>query len=66
MEAWRKKKGFMHDQIFARGKNFQGINDANIKKTKEHEKRIRPGLDKYTMAMFDSHVDKSKATKKPR
>ena len=56
----------MHDQIFARGKNFQEINDANIKKTKEHEKRIRPGLDKCTMAMFDSHVGKSKATKKPR
>ncbi len=56
----------MHDQVFARGKDFQGINDANIKKTKECVKRIRPGLDKCAMAMFDSHVGKSKATKKPR
>lgn len=56
----------MHDQIFARGKDFQGINDANIKETKEYENRMRPSLDKCTMAMFDNHVDKSKATKKPR
>lgn len=54
----------MYDQIFDRGKDFQGINDVNIKKTKEYDKRNRPGLDKCVMAMFDSHVGKSKATKK--
>lgn len=54
----------MHEQIFDRGKDFQGINDANIKKTKECEKRIRPGLVKYAMSMFNSRVGKSKATNK--
>lgn len=49
----------MRDQVFA-------LNDANIKKIKECEKRIRLGLDKCTMAMFDSHAGKSKATKKSR